>query len=746
MRTKWILSSFTIFSLLAVLVLQVGKSTQKARYSLDFSSINKATQNIRKLTLVSPIRYSVAEKRNVAVKTAKQVSKKTITKKIVVKNQIVKPLFIKKEINPFDLKTKKMIIKKEVVAKVKVNLKEKIEIVTSQPVELKPIKVEKVTASNWVASYKPFTYKEEKMLLAKTSRPITDVKKKIRQINLPIKEKVVVAKKEEKLINEDLDKMTKETLDRISTALAATEKSNQEKVVDQKSNNTVTPKVEDDMVFFDYSAPDLNINEIAEIKSEANVKKVKPIIKKDVSIVTASQIVKQQPKANVLGKYVPEKRTPKKVVPQRAPTVKTPPIPVVTDAKSNNKMTTQNELIAKLFEERPEEKQIIREDNVGNKYKSEYSLMALGVDVNKKKAKISNFEIRFADDRDDILQDFGSGKIQINQLLNSEISIRRGTLFASDFYPTVVDFVFEGNVVTTQIPMLSRDKMKEIIYSNGITGLGGHVLVELDDMTEDVDLDGQFEKKLFLDRNYKVVDRGDSEYSHILFVGVTPGNTILSFRTYKNEITSKIVHVTNEYVYFDTNFYVEMNAEKFDLYEENLLSKTTNPLSIEPDEMMSFSFESKISKKAFNQYEVTRSVYPLGTRKYYELKHLNESIFIGYWDKRTIDVPSENYMRFVLDSFNIRTVKSQCLVQLNLSKNVKNISFDGDNGNGPMRINHLILDKDGVFYDEFGQNTSKVFLLGEEQGIINIKVDYVDKSSDYLQTFCSDSTYLVEQL
>ena len=40
----------------------------------------------------------------------------------------------------------------------------------------------------------------------------------------------------------------------------------------------------------------------------------------------------------------------------------------------------------------------------------------------------------------------------------------------------------------------------------------------------------------------------------------------------------------------------------------------------------------------------------------------------------------------------------------------------------------------------------KIFILGEEQGIINAKIKYTDGSEDYLQSYCSNSTYLVEQL
>ena len=56
------------------------------------------------------------------------------------------------------------------------------------------------------------------------------------------------------------------------------------------------------------------------------------------------------------------------------------------------------------------------------------------------------------------------------------------------------------------------------------------------------------------------------------------------------------------------------------------------------------------------------------------------------------------------------------------------------------------LDEDGKFYDDLSYNSRKIFLLGEKQGVINIKVQYTDNSIDTLQSYCSKDTYLVEQL
>jgi len=65
---------------------------------------------------------------------------------------------------------------------------------------------------------------------------------------------------------------------------------------------------------------------------------------------------------------------------------------------------------------------------------------------------------------------------------------------------------------------------------------------------------------------------------------------------------------------------------------------------------------------------------------------------------------------------------------------------------GGLNLSMLALDKDGRFYQEPSDQTKRAFIMGEEQGIINIQLIYPDNSKRYIQTYCSENTYLVEQL
>ncbi len=135
---------------------------------------------------------------------------------------------------------------------------------------------------------------------------------------------------------------------------------------------------------------------------------------------------------------------------------------------------------------------------------------------------------------------------------------------------------------------------------------------------------------------------------------------------------------------------------------------------------------------------------PGGTREYFERRHVKESIFVGTWSNSPLIIPSEGYIRYVLDQFDING--NECLVQLNLSKPIQRAVYSSKNDEYQNIPKALYLDRDGKFYESSSDETNRIFLMGQKQGIMNIKLDYIDGSSQFIQSYCSNNTYLVEQL
>ena len=141
-------------------------------------------------------------------------------------------------------------------------------------------------------------------------------------------------------------------------------------------------------------------------------------------------------------------------------------------------------------------------------------------------------------------------------------------------------------------------------------------------------------------------------------------------------------------------------------------------------------------------------IYPVGPRKYVEVKYddLKESIFVGRWGHENVILPTEEYIAHVMGEFRGQARATSCMIQLNLTKQVKNIAFNGQSKDHGMNLQIKVLDGDGIFYQDFSDRSERAFLLGQEEGTVNIAIDYIDGSSQYLQSFCSDATYIVEQL
>lgn len=641
-----------------------------------------------------------------------------------IQNKILKHKNIKKKIIEYSIPKKDIIHNNKDLDTIVIK-RNRNELNINEPVNLYGFhNTKKIEKSNWSRVFKLRTYELEKVKMAKPQIAKTDYYEN--------KETIIRVdnKKEQK------NKTTK--IDRISTALSATEKSDDLKqlskiseaniVREQKAETVTKSKVKnEDLVFFDYSADEVKPDD-------------KSIVAKKIAAVMAP-VKKNKPKLDFNNLYDRNKKP--SVSDITAPKVAVN-IPDETNKNEysllNDKMNTQKNMNGFMPP--------IEKKKTKNKKKiAEYSIQTYSVQGNKVRDH-RNFEIRFEDDIDDIRQDFGEGIINLTEAINNEMMIRRGTIYTAGHIPTTVDFVLEDNEVASTIPLLTQEYLASVLEKEKVTGSGATLLVELDEQTEDLDLDVDtaYEKKIFLDKNFNIVDRSDSEYSFIMILGVKPGNTILSFKTITNEMVSKIIHLESDEVYYDSNFYVDTDNDDFELNEESLLSKSSSPLSLDNKEILGLTFDAKIKKKTINLYELNKVKYPIGIRSYVELKHLNESIFVGRWKNKVVQVPSETYMRFVLDQFSIKTVNSQCLIQINLPKEAKELYFNGQSNSRAMRVQTRILDSDGQFYEDLSNESKKIFILGEEQGIINVKVKYTDNTVDYLQSYCSDSTYLVEQL
>ena len=533
--------------------------------------------------------------------------------------------------------------------------------------------------------------------------------------------------------------------DRISNAQAAPERS-----VKNKTNNNSM-----DLTFYDYSNEEETSAEsqksVVEQKLESLKKTAVGIQLMQPSKSNTDVKVNSSGVANTVQSNLPSKINDIDNLIAMAETIR----PKAKSAKKKTngsigpKMNTQNNENKNSFLDNDEEVNGEYYQNPNTKSYSSYgTITAFNLTTRSKDKAVMNFDLIYSDEFNTNISSDVEGKVDFKYQINSKNASRRVTINARDFLPTSIDLVLDNGDSSIGIPLIERTYFNNLMSSQNLRGLGGVIMVELDNFTEDIELgvDSRYERKLYLNKNLRAVSREDSDFTYILFVGVEAGNHIISFKTYKNKITNKIIHVVDEEIYYDYNFYKEISNESVALFEENLLSNEYQLLNITKGEITPINYDSSLKMKSFNMFELKDNLLPHATRNYYQLNHLREKIFIGRANQKQIIVPSEAYTREVISHFDQRVATTDCVIQLNINKPIADISFNGLSNNRMMVPLLRVLDSDGEFYKSPSNETKRVFILGREQGIVNFQINYTDGTKDFLQSYCSESSYLVEQL
>ncbi|MBD66923.1 MAG: hypothetical protein CME62_17100 [Halobacteriovoraceae bacterium] len=543
-----------------------------------------------------------------------------------------------------------------------------------------------------------------------------------------------------------------ETSDVVQTKLAANDKLN----FPRKLKESGADEINDDLVFFDYSKNEEKSDKVKSVKPsvQQKLKRPEPTDTSDDSLLSMQTAIVGKLVQNSASQANKASPTPAKKKFKKIKNL--PKLPKKDEVAQASQSVNQDVINGFLngeksgkVKQQPSyaclDESLLHNDQT---YKASYEIQLSGIDQNKVNDKLFNFDVRFHDDLNAIYKDHGSGKITMSTQMATQLSVRRASIYRAGYFPTTMDLVFEPGHLKANIPVFSNDKFNRILNRNNLRGMGAHLLVELDDKTEDVEIDGErtYEYKFYLDKNLNIINRDDSEYYFVLFIGVQSGNNLLNFNTIDRETVTKIVYLAADEIYYEPNFYAKVKKDTFYLYEEGLASNCKPLLDIKSDDISTWSYKGEVAKDSLNKYIVKNMQYPVGLRKYYELKHLKESVFIGKWRQESLVVPTEAYINYVISKFDLSKSASKCIVQLNLTKPVREIVFNGQSAHGLMNMQINILDSDGKFYQDFSEQSKRVFLMGEDQGVINVKVNYTDNSAQYLQSFCSESTYLIEQL
>jgi hypothetical protein len=205
---------------------------------------------------------------------------------------------------------------------------------------------------------------------------------------------------------------------------------------------------------------------------------------------------------------------------------------------------------------------------------------------------------------------------------------------------------------------------------------------------------------------------------------------------------------------YESNFFEKNNLGRIGLWQEDLLSREKSPLITASENVKVFAKDTHGEKLNQNTYRIDFGKALLGGRNYLELTHERESVFVGTKSESELVIPSENFMRHILGSLPESKLGNRCVIQVNVKKKVSEVLVGAESVDLSLMTNVQFLDADGRFYDSASEKTRKVIVFGENQGSdlqelsgkVNVKISYLDGTVDYLGSYCSPNTYLVEQL
>lgn len=586
-----------------------------------------------------------------------------------------------------------------------------------EPVTLSTITIKTDLDTNLVALYQDFAYEA----VAAATAPVSDeISTKLAASEEPeffeySADGPVDEKKEEPVKAPETAEVKEDVKEEIVTEDIADMVSAEAPVTASAAAVATEEVADDDLIAFDYSKAD------KDIKAQTM-----PTIS---TVTTQSVAAPQAPGVSVdlrgLGQSKPSSNKPSK--------------PVTTQSEKNNLVDNSNKVV---------EKAVASKSSVT--YPSRVTIQITGTDLNNT-VEEKGFEVRFQDDLSDAIQDYGAGEINLDQTLSQEKMTRSITVLKRGFTPTNTDLIMEYEGARVSLPIIEEGKFNELLAPFESRGPIGAVLVELEENVEGAILDVPYSQVLKLDEDLRVTE--ENVFSYQLFVGVKAGNALLSYKDARGT-TSKIIHVHERELTFESNFFEEVLNERVSLLEEDLLGKEKTPLIVSAEEVKEFA-TNKTAKKINNHtYETDFGRTLLGGRKYIELSHQREPVFVGFKENMQLEIPSENFMRYILSKFEGSSLGNRCLVQVNLSKKALKVDVGSESVGASLMTYTQILDADGKFYDSVGAKSRKVIVVGENQGPqensqdakINFKVTYEDGSVQYLGSYCSPNSYLVEQL
>jgi hypothetical protein len=386
------------------------------------------------------------------------------------------------------------------------------------------------------------------------------------------------------------------------------------------------------------------------------------------------------------------------------------------------------------------------QSSYSKKAKGGFKVQITGITKNRKKSvSITDFDLVPYYDLNEVKSDNGTGSISIPVTSQgSDYSTFRASVAARGLVRTNFEISAQDELLIN-IPVFEIGALADILDKHEIAEeYGSHFLVDLGSGLDSTTIEGKFKKKIFLNDRYRVVEEGSS-YRFELYLDVEPGNHMVKYMDMKGRVAEKIIHISQGEVTYDEPHIEKSRYVDIDLFEENLISKKLDKVDIDRN-FVTFFNRSKASKKiGLNRYKVNVPIKDASFRRYISIGEENP-VYLGFRNIKKATIPSEEYVNYIKSLFQLAESSKACVVQMNLTSHLKdfraNVTSDKETGSYEI----YFMDKDGTFSREMTGLSERAFVVSHDFGVINARIDYANGKTEYIQSFCTENLYLIEQL
>lgn len=354
----------------------------------------------------------------------------------------------------------------------------------------------------------------------------------------------------------------------------------------------------------------------------------------------------------------------------------------------------------------------------------------------------SGFEFIPHYDRNERTNDM-SGEINLEYSVMGSGNVISGMVLKHGYMDIQTDLDLDSTNLKTVIPFIETEKFEKFLTDYKLNANGAYVLVNLTKGHEEVELDSEYSNKILLTSKF-AKPKKDEEATFLMLTGVNPGNVFIRIKS-GDSWYQKIVNTQENMITYIDEETKETTPLEIELYTESKLGKLIE-LNPAKENVSLFGSKNPVKKLSLNKVSF-KTIDALNTQKnYLEIKNESTSFVSVNEATGEIIVPAEREKQMIMREFQVTDLANSCLIQVNTQEDIVDFKVGGPADIGEVYTQILYADREGNLSTEVSEWTNKVYVLGDRMGVLSIQVEYSNGAKRMTNSYCSNDSYLVENL